>query len=106
MGLDPKFGKTFDKDIFFVDYLQKLSPTIHIGTLFKQIQEAKFDTSTLGTAEHLIKDYKQWSTENGISYGIIIFFFLNCFIWYLVNYVQALPLFCYLLSNGYRKGRI
>lgn len=69
VGLDPKFGKTFPKDQAIVKALHELDQEIDVMKYFQAIQEAKFDTSSLRTAEHLIKDYKAWDADSGATYG-------------------------------------
>jgi exopolyphosphatase len=70
VGLDPKFGKTFPKDIEIVQRLHDLDPSVDKQAFFTAIQDAKFDISSLGTSDLLIKDYKDWTANNGVLYGM------------------------------------
>lgn len=81
VGLNEKMGKTFEKDKTIVRYedsfrdlklilsrLHALDSSVSLKDFFETIQSEKFNSSSLTTADLLIKDYKSFR-EGGIHYG-------------------------------------
>jgi inorganic pyrophosphatase/exopolyphosphatase len=69
VGLNEKMGKTFEKDKRVVNELHAIDPTINLDSFFQKIQSEKFNQSSLGTTELLIKDYKNFKAAD-IHYGM------------------------------------
>lgn len=56
-----------------VSELHSFDSSVNLETFFQKIQFEKFNQSSLGTNELLIKDYKNFHAAS-IHYGIIVFY--------------------------------